>query len=65
AALGDVNGDGTVDANDVILLRQYISKNDVGYIDLVAADVNGDGVVNSKDVILLRQYIAKYNVTLG
>jgi len=61
---GDANGDGKIDAKDVILLRQYIAKYDVT-LDLDAADVNADGKIDAKDVILLRQYIAKYDVHLG
>ena len=67
---GDADGDGEIDAKDIILLRQYISKLDydtnASSVSVVAgADVNGDGVVNAKDVVLLRQYIVNYNYETG
>ncbi len=47
---GDLNGDGTPDAKDSILLKKLL----VGAIELadvngLNADVNGDGVINAKD----------------
>ena len=58
---GDANGDGKISVKDVVLLRRYIAKYDVGDIDLAAADANGDGKISVKDVVLLRRYIAKYD----
>lgn len=54
---GDVNGTGTVDAQDVVDLVLYMigKKN----LDFNAADVNGDGVVNSADVIMISNAILK------
>jgi subtilase family serine protease len=53
---GDVNGDGTVNSADALLVLQY----SVGLINLtadqaVAANVNG-GTVNSADALLILQY---------
>ena len=50
---GDANGDGTVDALDVVLVTGYYLGNDV-YLNLAAADVNADGEVNSLDVVAIQ-----------
>ena len=56
---GDINGDGSVDMKDVLLLRRSIA----GLVTLTAAettcaDVNRDKSVDMKDVLLLRRVIA-------
>jgi hypothetical protein len=56
-ANGDTNGDGTVDAKDVTVLRRYLAGWSVD-IQLDAADLNGDGEVNAKDVTVLRRKLA-------
>lgn len=53
---GDVNGDGNVDAGDVVLVQRYIVGQDVD-IDTNAADVNGDGTVDASDALLIEQRI--------
>lgn len=55
---GDVNGDGVINVEDVILVMQSI----LGLAQLEewqqeAADVDGDGVINVDDVILIMQYV--------
>ncbi|TYQ16641.1 UNVERIFIED_CONTAM: Mg-chelatase subunit ChlD [Acetivibrio alkalicellulosi] len=58
--IGDINGDGSINSTDYILLRRYILNiitefpTSHGHI---AADLNGDGNINSTDVILMRRYI--------
>lgn len=50
--VGDVNGDGTLNARDVIGVMKYIvSENEK--INLRYADVNSDGKTNAKDVVML------------
>lgn len=57
---GDVNGDGEINTNDVILIQNYISKVVVLTPDQIKrADVNADGQVSSLDVIAIQKYIAK------
>ena len=56
-ANGDTNGDGTVDAKDVTILRRYLAGWNPD-IHLDAADLNGDGVVDAKDVTVLRRQLA-------
>ncbi|MDE5557626.1 MAG: leucine-rich repeat protein, partial [Ruminococcus sp.] len=55
---GDVNGDGTVNLKDVVLVRRYIADGWSVDHDENVADVNNDGTVNLKDVVLIRRYIA-------
>lgn len=64
-AAGDVNGDGSIDLKDVVLIRRYIAGGWNVTIDKTAADVNNDEAVNLKDVVMLRRYIAGgWGVTL-
>ena len=65
AEKGDVNGDGSVNLKDVVMLRRYIAGGWGVDLDETLADVNGDGAVNLKDAVTLRRYIAGgWNVTL-
>ena len=54
---GDLNDDGVINMQDVVLLRRYIVG---GYdidINTMAADVNRDDTLNMQDVVLIRRYI--------
>ena len=55
--LGDANGDGELNAADIIAIMSFISGN-AGSITLEKADVNGDGVVNIADIIAVSNIIA-------
>jgi uncharacterized repeat protein (TIGR02543 family) len=62
---GDVNGDGAINAIDVILLQFYLATSNPEAFRIanptfnpLNADVNNDGVINSADVTLLRRHIA-------
>ena len=64
--VGDVNGDGSVDAGDAGLISRY----DAGLITLTATqleagDVNGDGVVDAGDAGLISRYDAGLISSLG
>ncbi len=57
--LGDVNGDGSINVGDVVLLQNFLLKksddfNEMQYHD---SDLNGDGVVNVFDLIELKREI--------
>ena len=56
---GDVNGDGNVNSDDIILLRKYIAGL-VGAdsVKLAAAELNGIDGINSDDLIVLRKVVA-------
>ena len=60
---GDINGDGTLDDEDVIRFMQYNAGWNV-QVNRSALDVNGDGRVNNKDVTRLIQYNAGWNVEI-
>lgn len=72
---GDVNGDGILNAEDITLLRRYLTAtNRDAFLmenpnfNRANADVNGNGVIDYADVQLLRQYLAATDpatVTLG
>lgn len=55
---GDVNGDGSINALDVVLVRRHIAGGYNVKINALAADVNADGNVDAKDVTNVRRYIA-------
>ena len=58
--VGDINGDGVVDYNDLVLLRQYVDKAiTLSPEQISAADLNGDGKVDVNDVVLLRDILRK------
>jgi hypothetical protein len=52
--LGDLNGDGVVNSQDLVIERNQI----IGYAGAVPTtygDLNGDGVVDGSDLLILRQ----------
>lgn len=52
--LGDVDGNGKVDANDVLLLRaRYISRPVT--LDTSVADINADGAIDAQDAVAARR----------
>jgi hypothetical protein len=56
--LGDVNGDGTVDGRDLILLKKSVlGLVDDSAINLANANVNGDSTVDGRDLILLKKVV--------
>ncbi len=57
--LGDVNGDGRINARDARALLRYIAGlADENEIDLAAADYNSDGRVNARDARAILRHIA-------
>jgi hypothetical protein len=55
---GDINGDGSVNAADAILVLQLMSGSKPAGISGVDADVNGDGKIGLQDVICILQKVA-------
>ena len=60
--LGDVNGDGDITNEDVLLIYRYIYNPDLYPLNNKIADVNQDGSVTNEDVLLIFRYI--YNPDL-
>lgn len=57
---GDVDGDGNVTVNDILLVKQYLLGIIPGFsedIDKIQADVDGDGRITSTDYALIKRRI--------
>ena len=54
-ALGDINWNGTVDADDLVSLRRGLLA--TPEINCSYADLNGDGVVSIKDLIRFKKML--------
>lgn len=61
---GDVDGNISVNLNDVTRLAQYVAKWKVE-VNEPALDPDGNGSVNLNDVTRLAQKVAKWNVTIS
>lgn len=60
--LGDVNGDGSITAQDASLVQQLVAKKVTAATEGIvyeAADVNGDGEATAQDASLIQQHVAK------
>lgn len=56
--LGDVNGDGQVKSNDLLLLKKYLlGLVDISDINAKNSDVTGDGDIKSNDLLLLKKFL--------
>ena len=55
---GDINGDGSVNINDALLLLRYVCELDQDKVQ-GNPDVTGDGKVNNKDVVTLLRFVAQ------
>ncbi|MBO4869420.1 MAG: hypothetical protein J5585_06875 [Clostridia bacterium] len=61
---GDINGDGSVDNQDVVALFRYVSGGKVEVVK-AALDPDGDGDATNLDVVLLFRYVSGANVELS
>jgi hypothetical protein len=48
---GDANGDGKVNAEDIVAIIDYMMGKDVAGFKADVADANKDGVVNTADIV--------------
>lgn len=56
--LGDVNCDGSVKSNDLLLLKKYLlGLDDLSKQGFKNSDINGDGSVKSNDLLTLKKYL--------
>lgn len=58
---GDVDGDGNLNAQDVLALMRYIVGYEDAGFDSTKADFNGDGKLNNKDVLMMMLSIVNGN----
>ena len=60
-ANGDVNGDGTADLTDLVMLQKYLVRKGTLIAEQSSrADLNADHVLNVVDAMLLRQLLLKH-----
>ena len=57
AAAGDLNGSGSTDRADVLLLRSWLTGESAALSDRQAADLNADGRLDAADLTLLKRSI--------
>ena len=61
--LGDANGDGSVNINDVTQIQRHLPElESLEGIYLHAADANQDGTVDIADATTLQMYLAEYDI---
>ncbi len=57
-SVGDINGDGEIQATDLLLLKKYLLQMSTLDSDaLASADINGDGEIQANDLLLLKKLI--------
>jgi hypothetical protein len=61
---GDLNSDGTVNNQDLVLILRYFAQPSIN-INKTAADVNADGTINSADLVLIQKFFAQPGTILG
>jgi hypothetical protein len=54
---GDANGDGIINAADIVEVINYINGSPSDIFDLKRADANGDGIVNGSDIDMIVNHI--------
>ena len=58
ATVEDVNGDGSVDTQDVLKIYEFMQN--ASSPEGAAEDVNGDGSVDTQDVLKIYDYIQNH-----
>ena len=57
-ALGDINGNGQIEATDYLLLKRYcLGTFRLADWQKAVADINGDGSINALDYMLLKRHV--------
>ena len=59
---GDLNGDGKVNALDLVRLKRYLGGENVTLV--VSGDITGDGKINALDLVRLKRYLGGENVEI-
>jgi hypothetical protein len=61
---GDVNVDGSLDVNDIVMMVSYIvNGNSISDCEMMSADISGDGIVNIYDIIISVHVILNGDLT--
>ena len=61
--LGDANGDGSIDINDVTVLQRYVAElENLDGIRFLAADINCDEDVDISDATEIQSYLAEFEI---
>ena len=56
--LGDIDGDGDIDANDYMMLKRHVLRTfKLSDEQKLRADINGDGKINATDYMLLKRAV--------
>ena len=55
--MGDANGDGVVNNDDVTHILQYVTGKITAVVDAIAADVTGDNKVTTRDANKIKKYV--------
>ena len=64
--IGDVNGDGTTNIKDAVIIQKYIVHIlDFTNEQIKVADVNSDGIVDIKDATNIQKYVVRLTNKLG
>lgn len=61
---GDIDGDDSVDLDDLAMLQQYLAGWSINIGD-APADINGNGKVDLDDIALVQQYLAGWGIDLN
>lgn len=56
--VGDVNGDGTIDTSDAVMIIEHYIKGITDKLNKATADVNGDGKIDTTDAVkVINKYV--------
>lgn len=61
---GDVNGDGHINIQDLVMLKKRLAEYKNIIIVEKACDISGDGIIDIRDAVLLSRYLAGFNINL-
>lgn len=64
-ALGDVNGDGSINLLDALTMLKQITNDNLNSDQKIAADVNRDGNITSLDALWTLQFLSGRRASLG
>lgn len=62
---GDVDVDGNIDLNDVLMLKRYIAEENPSGFSFINADVNVDNEADLTDLLMMKKHLAEWDIHLG